>query len=352
MEKRFVRFSDIPQYRNVIRNVIRQSQFVGMDEDGEPILNPNAEKPTITFNGTVKLHGTCSSFCLSYNNDIWYQSRNRIVTVEHDNHGFAHFCESRKKTVLRLLNQVADTHKDTKNIGIISIFGEFCGRGIQNGVAVAQLPPMFIIFAVKLTPSDVDKPAYYINSSGLNSPDDKIYNINDFETFSVDVDFNHPELAQAEFVKIVNAIEENCPVGVSLGAKDNTVGEGVVWVGWYDNVRHVMKTKGAKHSISRVKVVAEVDVAKVNSIMEFVEYAVTENRMEQGIEEVFTSTGEEIVINKMGDFLRWVVKDIAKEEMDVLLKNELTLKDVGRSISNKARPWFQALLNKNAGLIY
>jgi len=350
MKKRHVAFTKIPQFRSVIRNVIAQSQFLGLDADGEPILNPNAEKPTINFSGTVKLHGSCASVSFSPGTgEIWYQSRKRIITVESDNHGFAHFCESRKNIIMELLRNTTDElSSDLSDIGIISIFGEFCGRGIQKGVAISQLPPMFVIFAVKIVPAGVAS-SFYIEPKGLRSADDRIFNITDFDTYSVNVDFNYPELAQAEFIDIVEKVEAQCPVGKKLGVEG--IGEGVVWVGFHDGVWHVFKTKGSLHSVSHVKTVAAVDVEKVSSIMEFCDYSVTENRMRQAIDEIFISTGEEITIKRMGDFLRWVVKDIAKEEMDVLLKNELTMKDVSRSISNKARPWFQTLLNVNAGLV-
>ena len=41
------------------------------------------------------------------------------------------------------------------------------------------------------------------------------------------------------------------------------------------------KVKGEKHSSSKVKKLASVDVEKLNSIKDFVDYAVTESRLEQ-----------------------------------------------------------------------
>jgi hypothetical protein len=109
-----------------------------------------------------------------------------------------------------------------------------------------------------------------------------------------------------------------------------------------------MKTKGDQHSNTKVKKLASVDVEKVSSIKEFVEYAVTENRMEQAVSEIFGK--EEPTIQKMGDFLRWLIKDIVDEESDTLEENGLSVKDIGKYISNAARPWFQNLLNQNVGL--
>ena len=44
MDKKHISFGKIPQFRDVIRNVNHQAQFIGLDDDGEPIFNSNAEK--------------------------------------------------------------------------------------------------------------------------------------------------------------------------------------------------------------------------------------------------------------------------------------------------------------------
>lgn len=113
------------------------------------------------------------------------------------------------------------------------------------------------------------------------------------------------------------------------------IGEGIVWNGWYKGKYLTFKTKGDKHSVSKVKKVASVDVEKLGNIEEFVEYACTENRFNQAIGEVF---GNEIpVINKMGDLIRWVINDIMSEEMDTMTENELVPKDVNKYISHDTR---------------
>ena len=344
MEKRHVSFGKIPQFRDVIRNVNHQAQFTGFNDDNEPMFNPNAVKPKITFNGTVKLHGSNGAVCFSNKNEIWIQSRNRILSIDSDNNGFWQFCYDREEIFKYLISQIQHFYFNDSNPGIISIFGEYCGQGINNGCAIHQLSKRFIIFAVKITPIEGD--AYYLDSKDLRNLDNQIYNINDFKTYKVNVDFNYPELVQNKFVELVNEVEKECPVSKSFNVSG--IGEGIVWTARYEGVRHIFKTKGEKHSVSKVKKIVSIDVEKVNSIKEFVEYSVTENRLNQGIVEVFGN--EEPTIQKMGDFLRWIMKDISEEEADILGENGLILKDVGRSVSNKARPWFQELLNKNVGL--
>ena len=84
---------------------------------------------------------------------------------------------------------------------------------------------------------------------------------------------------------------------------------------------------------------------KVNSVNEFVEYTVTESRLNQGIEKVF-GFNQPLDVKKTGDFLRWVYNDIIKEETDTLEGNGLIGKDVSSAISNKARLWLFDELNK------
>ena len=56
--KRHVSMPSIEQFRTVIANINRQYNFVGLDENGEAIYDQTLPKPVLTFNGTVKLHGT------------------------------------------------------------------------------------------------------------------------------------------------------------------------------------------------------------------------------------------------------------------------------------------------------
>ena len=83
----------------------------------------------------------------------------------------------------------------------------------------------------------------------------------------------------------------------------------------------------------------------LKSIEDFIDYAVTENRLNQGIETVFTQNGEEIDIKKMGAFLKWIATDIFTEEKDAIVASGLEMKQLGKYISNKARIWFLAKWN-------
>lgn len=51
------KFTDIGQFRETIRSIKMSAQFMGMDENGEAIVDREAKMPIVSFVGTVKLHG-------------------------------------------------------------------------------------------------------------------------------------------------------------------------------------------------------------------------------------------------------------------------------------------------------
>ena len=120
----------------------------------------------------------------------------------------------------------------------------------------------------------------------------------------------------------------------------NMISEGIVWSCNVDGVVHRFKVKGEKHSSSKHKSsLAPVDVEKIASIREFVDYAVTESRFNQSIEKVFPNN-EPVDIKKLGALMKWITDDVTKEEMDTMKANNLEPKDVNKYISTKVREMF------------
>ena len=71
----------------------------------------------------------------------------------------------------------------------------------------------------------------------------------------------------------------------------------------------------------------------------------TENRLNQGLEKVFGINGR-LDVKKTGEFLKWLVSDITREEMDTLSKNGLEPKDVTSTISKRGKDWFFGKLSE------
>lgn len=55
------KFPHINQFRNVIREVTDSTRYVGKDENGGAIFDPNIRLPVLKFFGTTKIHGCVSA---------------------------------------------------------------------------------------------------------------------------------------------------------------------------------------------------------------------------------------------------------------------------------------------------
>jgi len=351
--KKLIGFPSIEQFRNIIANINRHYTFVGLDEQGEPIYDSTRPKPVITFTGTVKLHGTNAGISYSDAGGLWAQSRENIITVEKDNAGFAFFVESNKTEFLNLIKTVQQRNAIDCTENIITIFGEWAGGNIQKGVGISNIDKSFFIFGVKVSPivdnmteqeklDKREKSAHWLEDySYLRATDKRIYNINDYPKWAMEIDFNLPQLKQNELADLTIAVETQCPVAKAFGFEG--IGEGIVWNTYFNGLRHTFKVKGEKHSSSKVKVLAAVDTEKLTSIAAFVDSVVTESRVNQAIGVVFPNN-EPKDIKKTGDVLRWIVNDIMKEEMDTMIANNIEPKEVNSHILAKARQMFLAIL--------
>ena len=347
-----IKFPSIEQFRNVIRHVKTHAQYAGKDENGDAIFDQSLPIPTLKFRGTVKLHGTNAGIVYDIETDSFtYQSRERELSLTSDNAGFM-LAQMKNEDVWRdVARQVTNEILPHRNITKVAIFGEWCGSGIQKGVALTQLPKMFVIFAVKAVFDDETTQWLPVGEIDLHLPEDNLFNIDTFPTYEVEIDFNHPELAQNKMIEITEEVEKECPVGKYFGVSG--IGEGVVWTcvsdGWNDSGTW-FKVKGEKHSVSKVRTLAAVDVEAVANLKAFVDATVTEARLEQGLWNLVHEQLKPIEMTSMGDFIRWVFNDVMKEEQDTIVASGIDPKKLGGPIANVARPWFVKKVNEGVGL--
>jgi len=154
----------------------------------------------------------------SYGN-VHYQSRKNIVTPEKDNAGFAFFCSQRQEVFDEYFQKIRLEFDTLTKNSSISIYGEFCGGNIQKGVAINGLPKMFVIFGIKVSPDDEEKAAFWIDHVIISNPEKDIYNIEDFQTWDIEIDFdNKVKLAEAqnEMLRLTTLVGDECPVGKVL----------------------------------------------------------------------------------------------------------------------------------------
>jgi hypothetical protein len=305
----------------------------------------------LKFEGTVKLHGTNAAVGIDNLCNVWFQSRDNIITPEHDNAGFAMFGTANMGVFLDIASEVVINATidavDTANYDVL-IFGEWCGGNIQKNVAICQLPKMFVIFGIALVDAEGNKT--YLTRKQVedvtlgSSVDTNIFCIYQFPTFGCSIDFENPH----EIVEFLNArtteVEAECPVGKTLGVYGT--GEGIVWrciEEGYNDSGFWFKVKGEEHSKSKVKTLAAVDVEKINSIKELAEKLANRERMLQGLQKVF-GINEEVDIKRTGEFIKWVIADCFKEELDTITESGFTGKDISGPVSKIARDFLMQQL--------
>lgn len=339
-----IKYPSTGQFRNVCQNIVHKYQSTMVEIDGieQWIVDRTKPLPKLRFQGTVKLHGTNASIVKYADGRKFYQSKKRILDITHDNSGF--FDAMSRVNVDELFDQFIARHVElhgVEPIYPIEIAGEWCGEGVQAGVAISEVPKMFAVFGYRTGGGTTDPDGLTVKWHSVydypevEMPGSRIFNIHRFGVEYIEIDFENPKMVTEELEALTLKVEECCPVGKYFGITG--VGEGIVWSPidhelndpgmWY-------KVKGQKHSVTKVRKLATVSPQKLKSIAAFVEYAVTENRMLQGIDEVGLD------MKKVGEFIGWVNRDVHKEELDTLTESELTMKDVGQSMSNKARKFY------------
>lgn len=350
-KNKMYKFPSIEQFRHVIQAVQHRARYRGDDENGDPIYDMDAELPVLRYRGTVKLHGTNAAIVYTWNDfKAWYdfhaQSRRNVITPESDNAGFATFAytSNTEKLLSLIMRAVGDDLGYTPQV--VRVYGEWCGANIQKGMGISGLDKMFVIFAIKLderwlTDDELVK---------VKIPEGRIYNILDYKTFDIDVDFNDPKTAAQQLAKLTDEVEAQCPVAKEF--QKEGFGEGVVWhcitEGW-EGSRYWFKVVGDKHKSSKTTEKVPIDPEKVESMNELVNNFLTESRLLQGID-YLKEQGLELTVRNTGPYLKWIYEDIVKEELDTIVENGFEPKEISGTISTKAREWFFAKLDEGLGL--
>ena len=330
------------QYRNVVANVLRMVTFAGLDENGDAIYDETREKPTIKFKGTVKLHGTNAGVCFNDTDGIYVQSRNNAFGLDKgDSHmGFTFLVKSKVQLFMNIFNAIKEQHDIDTSEYTISVYGEWAGQGVQKTVAISELKKSFYIFGCQISkPNDPDFTAYWVDISDMTFPEsDDVWNIHEFKTYEIDIDFNNPSLVQNKFIELINEVENECPVAKHFGVSG--IGEGIVWLGEYRDTRLLFKTKGDKHAgKSKVKKVKQVDEGKLKLVNEVVDKVTPIWRLNQMFNEV-TNNGKDISRKNIGPYIKMVIKDILDEDADIISDAGLEPKDINGRVSAIAKEYF------------
>lgn len=276
---------------------------------------------THLFEGRVKLHGTNAALALDDEENLVCQSRNRVLTPDKDNCGFASsFIEKweglspREKEVWRTWIYV---------VGGGIIYGEWVGPGVQSGVALSQLPgKVFVAFSTL--------PVLYTCEVRVEP------NIGPFA---------HLAEAEAQVYKPTLEVEQRC-----LFAWENYgiegIGEGLVWTCPDLGMEFAFKTKGDKHTKSKVKKVKEPREPLTEEQQYLYADAVSVARLERGLEWLREQNLEESLSN-IGQVLGWFKQDVAEELVHELSELQ-DRKQFMKRVTTGAAMWYRLHFGERA----
>jgi hypothetical protein len=349
-----LKFPSIDQFRHAVATVKRAAEY-----HGKPL-------PVIEYEGRIKLHGTNAGIHVNIDTGkVTAQSRERSLTVNSDNYGFAAFVARNEAAILAHVKPWFEGFigaEEADEVRGVTIYGEWIGPGIQKNVGIAQLPErQFVVFSIAYDDTikqndDGSTDAIFYNipeAAGtlFDIPGFKM--ITDVPVIKLSIDFSRPDEVVETLQKLTQEVEDNCPYAKLYDI--DGIGEGLVWspsvmsLFILDDLmpeekfhRIWFKTKGEKHGNKGTNNTVKVAVTaeKIEDFTALCSQLLPEWRLEQGFNALPTDSSAQPARTQTGAFLKWVTTDVYKEELDTILASEFEWKVVAQELSKRARIWF------------
>ena len=323
----FKKWQKIQQFHNIRKSI---SKIV----DYKRTVGEDIEHPGLNYRGKVKLDGTNAGIRV-VSGEVVAQSRSRLITPEDDNYGFAAYVDSIKEMLVAVIG----------NTTKLTIFGEWCGNGIQKRCSVSKCKKMFVVFAIEFD----DESSRLVEPVALETLFSKMKGV-DIHVLpwygeEITVDYGSQASIDSAVNKMCEAVAdvEKCDPWVKENFGHEGLGEGIVYYPsvWlprgFEDVDFMFKAKGEEHkNVIQLKPVIS-DPEMVANVDAFVAKFVTENRLAQGLTELGLSDPS---TKDTGAFLKWFGNDVKSESADELEVSGLAWKDVSKRVSVAARTWF------------
>lgn len=346
MDKVFIKYPDTPHFKEFCSALYRNK----VEE--------------LNIHGTIKLHGTNFSMVLDGETEqVYFQKRTSVLNE------YVVMADGVEKTCFTKFFDWENVVNDSYTIfarwfteGLsyfhkVCFFGELVGEEIQKGVAVQELSKRFVIFDVAIIMSKDDlsdsRKWKWINGDllkrlfndakdtmiGLHGEDsfpDNLFCIEDFPTWDLKLNvFDNVSLRelQNELQGITEQVEKECPFAKAFGVSGT--GEGVVWKA--NGYR--FKVKGEEHTTSKVRTLNKVELEKIEqlkTINEFADAICTEARFKQGVQYLREN---EVEGSKVSAYIKWIIQDTFKEELDFITEKNLDHSELKKVLSSKAKKY-------------
>ena len=351
--RRHLGFGSTPNFPNLYKEVARHTDNTGRlayanydpslgvsptDEQKELLQNYVTTMPILTFTGSEKLHGENMAVCFT-EGELWVQGRNHIRTLLGDQNGMAMFVESTKADWLAIFEKLAIMHFVDLSTHTIVIDCEWAGGNIQKGNAACSGTDKgaYIFDYCRVVSNTDDSDQVLYPTANIGDRQVGIYNMASFGTFTVQLDFNKPAECEETLQQLALLVEANSPIAEYFD-KDN-VGEGayLYCMASGDHPTYRLKTKGEKHGgkpKDKSKRQAVTDEQKAA-------YAALADTLTPvwRITQAITETGA-TERKHVGEVLKWVMVDIAKEEIPTLAEAGIEFKKVQGFVASIVKEYF------------
>jgi len=256
---------------------------------------------TIVYHGTVKLHGTNVGIRVSPDSTLSAQSRNKVITPEDDNAGFARYLSA--FTVQDLYDNFIPGPEP------FIIYGEWVGKGIMKGTACSTFPDKrFVAFALGFEDGSL------LPAPKMKAPFDNVASVDLVLNIKSDGSNYAHEVAKA--MELTAQVDKECPWAKVRGFVGP--GEGIVWKPQNipaESARSLwLKTKGLTHKAkTKVGKKPQEELDQEQQVIAAL-YEKTDGptRVVQGIE-YLREMGLNHDMKSIATFIQWFNKDFTRE---------------------------------------
>lgn len=319
MTKEFYPFYKIKRFNETIKEI---KQKYGVD---------TSQRVRIEL--TPKLDGTNCAVVFLKDGTYYCQSKNRIISVDDDHHGFSKFVKDNEADFFKLRDSLTETDE------VLIVYGEFVGQGISKNHAICLTQHAFFIIDAFVVNEGVKEPIMFEESF----VSDTIKNIRHFSTVDI-VETNEARDYYKQLNERLRNEFEYCPVTYALygerGPLEGLVGEVSVYGPGGALFYFKIKNDDKIHN--------NLEAPLYKNMTQFAQLAI-DIRCQQAIDYMKECHGDIWASDKMNEkiklFTDWIVNDILAEDGEAYQKfgkNEASLK---RVLMANAKKYFLDIAN-------
>lgn len=324
----------------------------------------------VDYIGTIKLDGSNLSVVCQEDGSLHFQSREMLLPIDGtaDVYGFrgAFAKPEHLKRLQRAFAAVADFIRakgmpNERPLFPITVYGEWAGQGVQGRTPVARLPLAWYPFAIRFSDfesDNSDKPIWtefefqqacvtrFVEAFELPT---LVRSIFAYPTVALTVNSREPQQTLDAVELLVAPLESQCPFATLHGLEG--AGEGWVFrptgpLGI--NARYWFKAKTAAHEERRNRAQRELSPAQQAQqavIDQLVQGNVNEARLMRAVRLLEERS---VLVDKAAtpDFLRALVADVIKDNLELIEQQGLDKKALFPAISKAGVVWFHRYVSR------